>query len=88
MLFRRARTPLPPGAALRPLRNPLIKIVSWNLLRLTGASLDDVVRLALREQPDDAISQAALVRLESPDVPRAKPTEKIDRLVPIESASK
>ena len=64
MLFRRARTPLPPGAALRPLRNPLVKIVSWNLLRLTGASLDDVVRLALREQPDLLLMQEATQRID------------------------
>ena len=29
----------------------MIKLISWNLLRLTGASLDDVVRLIRREQP-------------------------------------
>jgi len=29
----------------------MFKLISWNLLRLTGASLDDVVRLIRREQP-------------------------------------
>jgi endonuclease/exonuclease/phosphatase (EEP) superfamily protein YafD len=29
----------------------MIKLISWNLLRLTGASLDDVVRLIRREHP-------------------------------------
>jgi len=29
----------------------MIKLISWNLLRLTGASLDDVVRLIRREAP-------------------------------------
>ena len=30
----------------------MTKIISWNLLRLTGASLDDIVRLIHRERPD------------------------------------
>ena len=30
----------------------MIKVISWNLLRLTGASLGDVVRLIRREHPD------------------------------------
>ena len=30
----------------------MTKIISWNLLRLTGASLDDIVRLIRREHPD------------------------------------
>ncbi len=37
----------------------MIKIVSWNLLRLTGASLDDVVRLIRREDPDLMLMQEA-----------------------------
>ncbi len=37
----------------------MIKIVSWNLLRLTGASLDDVVRLIARERPDLLLMQEA-----------------------------
>lgn len=36
-----------------------IKVVSWNLLRLTGASLDDVVRLIERERPDILLMQEA-----------------------------
>jgi endonuclease/exonuclease/phosphatase family metal-dependent hydrolase len=35
----------------------MIKLISWNLLRLTGASLDDVVRLVRREQPDLLLMQ-------------------------------
>src|SRR5882762_2642365 len=35
----------------------MIKIISWNLLRLTGASLDDVVRLIRREHPDLLLMQ-------------------------------
>ncbi len=37
----------------------MIKLVSWNLLRLTGASLDDVVRLIRREGPDLLLLQEA-----------------------------
>lgn len=43
-----------------------MKLVSWNLLRLTGASLHDVVRLIEDEQPDLLLMQevtAALDRL-------------------------
>jgi endonuclease/exonuclease/phosphatase family metal-dependent hydrolase len=35
----------------------MIKLVSWNLLRLTGASIDDVVRLIRREDPDLLLMQ-------------------------------
>ena len=36
-----------------------MKLVSWNLLRLTGASLACVVRLVRREQPDLLLMQEA-----------------------------
>jgi endonuclease/exonuclease/phosphatase (EEP) superfamily protein YafD len=35
----------------------MTKLISWNLLRLTGASLDDVVRLIGREDPDLLLMQ-------------------------------
>jgi len=35
----------------------MTKIISWNLLRLTGASLGDVVRLIHRERPDLLLMQ-------------------------------
>jgi endonuclease/exonuclease/phosphatase family metal-dependent hydrolase len=35
----------------------MIKLISWNLLRLTGASLDDVARLIRRENPDLLLMQ-------------------------------
>jgi endonuclease/exonuclease/phosphatase (EEP) superfamily protein YafD len=35
----------------------MIKLISWNLLRLTGASLDDIVRLIRRENPDLLLMQ-------------------------------
>jgi endonuclease/exonuclease/phosphatase family metal-dependent hydrolase len=35
----------------------MAKIISWNLLRLTGASLEDVVRLIRREDPDLLLMQ-------------------------------
>lgn len=37
----------------------MIKLISWNLLRLTGASLNDIVRLIRREQPDLLLMQEA-----------------------------
>ena len=42
----------------------MIKIVSWNLLRLTGASLGDVVRLIHRERPDLLLMQEATVAMD------------------------
>ena len=36
-----------------------VKIISWNLLRLTGASLEEVIRLVHREQPDLLLMQEA-----------------------------
>ena len=36
-----------------------MKIISWNLLRLTGASLADVVALIEQEQPDVLLMQEA-----------------------------
>jgi endonuclease/exonuclease/phosphatase (EEP) superfamily protein YafD len=35
----------------------MVKLISWNLLRLTGASLEDVVRLVRREDPDLLLMQ-------------------------------
>ncbi len=37
----------------------MFKLISWNLLRLTGASLEDVVRLISREDPDLLLMQEA-----------------------------
>ena len=37
----------------------MTKLISWNLLRLTGATLDDVVRLIRREDPDLLLMQEA-----------------------------
>ncbi|WP_237477662.1 endonuclease/exonuclease/phosphatase family protein [Lichenibacterium dinghuense] len=42
--------------------DPGFKIVSWNLLRTVGASLDDVVALIAREQPDLMLMQEATSR--------------------------
>ena len=39
-----------------------LKIVSWNLLRTVGASLDDVVALIAREMPDLMLMQEATSR--------------------------
>jgi endonuclease/exonuclease/phosphatase (EEP) superfamily protein YafD len=43
----------------RHLASAMLKLISWNLLRLTGASLDDVVRLIRREDPDLLLMQEA-----------------------------
>ncbi len=43
---------------------PMIKIVSWNLLRLTGATLEDVVLLARQEGPDLFLMQEATQRMD------------------------
>ncbi|HEX5326413.1 MAG TPA: endonuclease/exonuclease/phosphatase family protein [Acetobacteraceae bacterium] len=37
----------------------MTNLISWNLLRLTGASLDDIVRLIRREHPDVLLMQEA-----------------------------
>lgn len=42
-----------------------MKIISWNLLRLTGASLDEVVALIRREQPDVLLMQEATHRIDA-----------------------
>ena len=44
--------------------SPIRKIISWNLLRTTGASLDDVVRLIRRERPDLLLMQEATHHIE------------------------
>lgn len=46
----------------------MIKIVSWNLLRLTGATLEDVVLLARQERPDLLLMQEATPRID--DLPQ------------------
>ncbi len=43
-------------------RDPGLKVVSWNLLRTVGASLDDVVALIAREAPDLMLMQEATSR--------------------------
>ena len=39
-----------------------LRIVSWNLLRIVGASLDDVAELIAREAPDLMLMQEATIR--------------------------
>jgi endonuclease/exonuclease/phosphatase (EEP) superfamily protein YafD len=41
------------------------KIISWNLLRLTGATVGDVVRLARHERPDLFLMQEATATIDS-----------------------
>ncbi len=64
MLFRRVRALAVRPRLPRPDRDGMIKIVSWNLLRLTGASLDDVAGLVRREQPDLLLMQEATQRID------------------------
>lgn len=45
-------------------RHSTLKIVSWNLLRLTGASLDDVVALIRQQRPDLMLMQEATQRID------------------------
>lgn len=56
-------TPDRPGAhslhAHAPLPGQSFRIVSWNLLRRTGASLNDVVEVATRYRPDIFLMQEA-----------------------------
>ncbi len=42
----------------------MTKIISWNLLRLTGATLADVVRLARHERPDLLLMQEATAAID------------------------
>ena len=41
----------------------MTKIISWNLLRLTGATIGDVVALARRERPDLLLMQEATAEM-------------------------
>ncbi len=40
-------------------------IISWNLLRLTGATIDDVVHLAKQERPDVFLMQEATAAIDA-----------------------
>ena len=51
-----------PAAGEAPGASPALKIVSWNLLRTVGASLDDVEALIARETPDLMLMQEATSR--------------------------
>jgi endonuclease/exonuclease/phosphatase (EEP) superfamily protein YafD len=48
-----------------PDRGRFRKIVSWNLLRRTGAKVDSIVELVLREQPDLLLMQEATKEIAS-----------------------
>jgi len=41
-----------------------VKIISWNLLRITGAAVEDVADLARRERPDLLLMQEATEEME------------------------
>lgn len=43
----------------------MLSVISWNLLRLTGASLDEVVALIRRERPDVLLMQEATQRIDA-----------------------
>ena len=42
-----------------------MKLLSWNLLRLTGATLNDVVSLIEQEQPDLMLMQEATLAMDA-----------------------
>jgi len=42
-----------------------LKVISWNLLRLTGAGVQDVVALIEREEPDLLLMQEATLEMEA-----------------------
>jgi endonuclease/exonuclease/phosphatase family metal-dependent hydrolase len=50
---------------VRPNREDCLKVISWNLLRLVGATVDDVVALAKREKPDVLLMQEATKHIEA-----------------------
>ena len=56
---KRSQRPAPPAAGTT------LKIISWNLLRLVGASLDDVAGLVRQEQPDLLLMQEATDAMDS-----------------------
>ena len=45
-------------------RGATLKVVSWNLLRLTGATLDDVIALIRQQRPDLMLMQEATQRID------------------------
>lgn len=48
---------------------PMVKIISWNLLRLVGASLGDVARLVQSHRPDLLLMQEATAEMDGlPDL--------------------
>lgn len=58
-LIERVRRPVhAPGPSLEP-AVPALRIISWNLLRLTGATLEDVAWLVRRHRPDVLLMQEA-----------------------------
>jgi len=42
-----------------------LRVISWNLLRLTGATVEDVAKLVHRERPDLLLMQEATRQMES-----------------------
>ncbi len=58
LIQRVRRTPYAALDAADPSK-PAVKVISWNLLRLTGATLDDVARLIRRHRPDILLMQEA-----------------------------
>jgi endonuclease/exonuclease/phosphatase family metal-dependent hydrolase len=46
-------------------REELVKVISWNLLRLTGAAVDDVAALVTKEKPDLLLMQEATRHIEA-----------------------
>jgi endonuclease/exonuclease/phosphatase (EEP) superfamily protein YafD len=58
-LIQRVRRPVQLPERLPAAGTRALRIISWNLLRLNGATLDDVARLIRRHQPDILLMQEA-----------------------------
>ncbi len=58
-LIERVRRPAPAAKPCPAPAVPALKIISWNLLRLTGATLEDVAWLVRRHRPDILLMQEA-----------------------------
>lgn len=64
-LIERVRRPVRNQPPLAEAAMPGLKIISWNLLRLTGATLEDVAWLVRRNRPDILLMQEATHAIDS-----------------------
>src|ERR671933_713784 len=57
-----------------------MKLISWNLLRLTGASVEDVAQLTRRQRPDLLLMQEATTPMD--ELPRLVGGHYVRHLLP------